>query len=391
MKYTQDFVSNKVFLDQMMSFDRLSATYVDGKPLQTGAFPQVNGDVIVRLYLPHAKEVTLFAGVSRKVHSEIELVNNSESPKGVFEGVIKYNENMTGMANVIVKVDGIEQLMKDLPLIWQGNRPLNGIEIPDPEADYLMIHNVPHGQYIRNTFWAQSMNNWEHCYIYTPPGYLKSEKEYPVLYLLHGGGDNELCWEYVGRICNIMDNLIAQEQAVPFIVVMCNDMLRAGGHVSNLMDRAFERMLIDDCIPFVEKNYRVKTGKWNRAIAGLSMGSFMTSDIGFGNPDVFSNVANFTAGLTCGDLLDRYTYSRPYHTMLASGPEEFAKNYKVMFRSTTPQEDHLEFFLEDDRLFEEAGISALPCYHRILYPPRTSKWNSWRMGMRDYAKLLFRD
>lgn len=391
MNFTQEFVANKLFQDQMMSFDRLSATNVDGKTIQTGAIPQVNGDVLIRLYLPNVKKVTLFASVSRNVSKEIELVHHSESPKGVVEGILPYDEKMTGMANVTVTADGENQLMRDLPIIWCGNRPMNGIEIPDPDGSYLLIHDVPHGQYTRNIFWSSTMNNWENCYVYTPAGYLKSAQEFPVLYLLHGGGDNELCWEYVGRVSHIMDNLIAAGKAEPFIIVMCNDMLRSGGVVSNLMDRAFEHMLIDDCIPFVENTYRVKTGKWNRAVAGLSMGSFMTSDIGFGNPDIFGNVANFTAGLTCGDLLDRYTYSRPYHTMLANGSEEFAKNYKIFFRSTTPQEDHLDYFLEDDRLFAEAGINELPCYHRVLYPPRTSKWNSWRMGLRDFAQLLFKE
>lgn len=390
MVFSQEFISNKLFIDQPLSFDRLSVTPVGDNIIQTGVFPQVNGDVLIRLYLPQAKEVNLVAAVSRKVQIQIPLIQNPDSPKGVLEGILPYNEELTGMANVLVTVDGKPELMKDLPIIWLGNRPGNAIEIPDPEGDYLLIRDVPHGHFTRNIFWSNAMNNWENCYVYTPAGYMKSAEEYPVLYLLHGGGDNETCWEYVGRVSHIMDNLIADGKAVPFIIVMCNDMLRAGGNVSMLIDQAFERMLIDDCIPFIEENYRVKTGKWNRAVAGLSMGSFMTSDIGFGNPDIFSCVANFTAGLTCGDLLDRYTYARPYHAMLEKGAEEFAKNYKVFFRSTTPQEDHLEYFLADDELFAKAGIDKLDCYHRTLYPPRTAKWNSWRMGLRDFAQLIFK-
>lgn len=374
----------------MLSFDRYSPAMAAGKPVQTGAFPQVNGDVIIRLYFPKAQNVALMAGVSPTRVKKVALACSPDRPAGVFEGTLKFDETMTGMVNTFVIVDGQPQLVQDLPIIWMGNRPINAFEVPDPEGDYLLIHDVPHGQFTRNTFWAHSMNNWERSYVYTPPGYMNSTESYPVLYLLHGGGDNELCWEYVGKISNIMDNLIAEKKAEPFIVVMCNDMLRAGGMVSDIIDRAFERMLIDDCIPYIENNYRVKTGKENRAIAGLSMGSFMTSDIGFGNPDLFAYVGNFTAGLTCGEMLNRYTYPRPYHATLAAGAEEFAKNYKLLFRSTTPQEDHLEYFLEDDRLYEEAGISALPCYYRTLYSERTTKWNSWRLGFRDFAKLLFR-
>lgn len=391
MIFSQDFVSNKMFLDQALSFDRLSDIKVNEKVIQTGAFPQVNGDVIIRIHLPNAKKVTAFVSDSRFASAEIELTTKDDRPEGVFEGILPYNERMTGLMNIRVKVDGTEQLIRDLPITWGGNRPINWIEVPDPDNEFLLIRDVPHGQFTRNIFWAQPMNNWENCYVYTPPGYFKTNDEYPVLYLLHGGGENELCWEYKGKVSHIMDNLIADGKAVPFLIVMCNGMLRAGGRVSSLVDRAFERMLIDDCIPYIEANYRVKTSKWNRAIGGLSLGSFMASDIGFGNPGVFSSIANFTAGITCGVLLDRYTYSRPHYAMLANGAEKFAQNYNVMFRSTCPQEDHLEYFLEDDKLFEAAGISTLPCYHRVLYPSRTAKWNSWRMGLRDFAQLLFRE
>lgn len=391
MEFTHDFLSNKLFQDQCTSFDPLAVSFADGVEFQTGAFVQPNGDVLIRLYLPHASEVQMWIGVSRKVNTNITLHPAKDLPKGVFEGTVPYNPSMTGGTLVRVTVDGHYELMQDLPLIWTGNRPFNTFEIPDPEADYLMIHDVPHGTMTRNTFWANAMHNWEHCFVYTPPGYLKSGEEYPVLYLQHGGGDNETSWEYSGRVAHIMDNLIAEGKAVPFIIVMCNDQLRYGGAVMDHIDKAFERTLIDDVIHFIEANYRVRTDKWNRAVAGLSMGSFMTSDIGFGNPDVFGYVGNFTAGLTCGDLLDRYTYPRPHLAMLEKGAEEFAKNYRILFRSTTPQEDHLEFFEADDKLFEDAGIAALPCYHRKLYDPSTSKWNSWRLGLRDFAQLIFRE
>ena len=70
--------------------------------------------------------------------------------------------------------------------------------------------------------------------------------------------------------------------------------------------------------------------------------------------------------------------------------ESFEKNYKVYYRSTTPIEDHLEFYKADDRLYQEAGIDRLPCYVRQLYPDGTSRWKSWRLGLRDYAKLIFK-
>lgn len=386
MQFTPELIHNKVYMSQTLSFDAMADVNTGVGPMPMGAFAQENGDILFRLNLPKAKEVHVHVSVSRKVFEDVVL---EKKEGGYFEGTLFFRENLTGPANVSVYVDGVTTLIPELPIIWGGCHPANNVEIPDPEADYLLIRKVPHGALTRELFWSAAVGNWERCMVYTPPGYQKSGENYPVLYLQHGGGDNEMMWEYVGRVSSIMDNLIADGKAVPFIIVMCNAMLREGGKVGFPVDKTYERMLIDDCIPFIEENYRVKTEKWNRAIAGLSMGSFMTSDIAFGNPDVFGYIGNFTAGMTRGDL--QMTYEHPWKALMAKGAEYFASQYKVYFRSTTPQEDHLEYFEADDAICAEAGVDKLPCYHRTLYPPRTAKWNSWRMGLRDYAQLIFRD
>ena len=96
---------------------------------------------------------------------------------------------------------------------------------------------------------------------------------------------------YAGRVAYILDNLIAEGKAEPFIVVMNNGMLRYSGNaVMSVIDLAFERMLTESCIPYIEKNYRVKAGKWNRAITGLSMGCMQTCDIAFRHPELFGNL-----------------------------------------------------------------------------------------------------
>jgi enterochelin esterase-like enzyme len=195
-------------------------------------------------------------------------------------------------------------------------------------------------------------------------------------------------WGFAGRVSYILDNLIAAGKAEPFLVVMNNDMLRYPGNNSGVIDLAFEQMLIESCIPHIERNHRVKTGKWNRALAGLSMGSMMSCDIAFRHPEVFGNLATFTASMTHETF--QTTYVRPYPTVLKDS-QKFGKNYQVYFRSTTKQEDHYpDYFVGDDKLAADSGIDKLPNYHRFLYPDRTTKWNSWRLGMRDYAQLLFR-
>lgn len=380
--FSQNFLDNKLFLDQALSFNQLGA-WPDGS--RGGAFPQPNGDVLVRLRIPGAETVRLHIFVSNQVFTDLELESRGE---GVFEGVVAFRENMTGPANVNVFVNGAEVLVPELPIIWTDNRPQNNLEIPDREGDYLLVKDVPHGSLTRELIPSRATGGWERCMVYTPPGCRNSDRPLPVLYLLHGGGDNELMWEYVGKLSHILDNLWAEGKAEKFLVVMMNGMLRAGGRIGSPVDETFEQMLLRDCIPFIEGNYRVRTDKWSRAIAGLSMGAYMACDISFAHPELFGSIGTFTASMQ----QDRSfaTYQRPYPRVLEAGPEPFAEHYRLYWRSTTPQENHPEFFEADDRLLKEAGIYDLPCHHRVIYGPNTSKWNSWRLGLRDFAQLLFR-
>lgn len=379
--FSQEYFNNKLFLDQALSFNSMGA-YPDGT--QGGAFPQPNGDVLVRLHINGAQTVRLHVAVSNQIFTDIVLAHQGGN---VFEGTLPYDARMTGPANVQVYVNGAEVLVPDLPVIWTDNRPQNNLEIPEEDADYLLIQDVPHGSLTRELIHSHATGNWERCMVYTPPDYRHSAEPLPVLYLLHGGGDNELMWEYVGKMSHTLDNLWAEGKARKFIVVMMNGMLRAGGRIGTPVDLTFQQMLIHDCIPFIEENYRVRTDKWSRAIAGLSMGAYMTCDIGFAHPELFGSIGTFTASMQSNGNMT--SYQRPYPQVLKAGAENFAKNYQLYWRSTTPQENHPEFFEADDRLLKEAGIYDLPCHHRVLYGAATSKWNSWRMGLRDFAQLVF--
>ena len=383
--FSKEYLGNKVFLEQTLSFNRVGKY---SGSITSGAFPQPNGDMLMRLYIPGAITVKLHVSVSNTVFTELILKDAGDD---IFEGTLPFDERMSGPANVKVYVNGAEVLMPDLPIIWTDNRPQNNLEMPDKNGEYLLVKDVPHGSLTREIIYSRSTGNFERCLVYTPSGYHTGSGDYPVLYLLHGGGDNESMWEYVGKMSSILDNLRAEKKAKDFIVVMMNGMLRSGGttgNVSGLVDKTFEDMLLGDCIPFIEKNYRVKTDKWNRAIAGLSMGAYMSCDIGFSHPELFGSIGTFTASMSKSDAFAEY--ERPYRKVLKEGAENFEKQYKLYWRSTTPQENHPEFFEADDELLKEAGIYQLPCHHRKLYSGTTSKWSSWRQGFRDFAELVFR-
>jgi enterochelin esterase-like enzyme len=382
ISFGKDLLSNGAFRDQALGFDPAHPAPTDGRPVETGALVQPNGDILFRIYAPHAKDVLLKLDNVRGG----ELVLRKQDD-GVFQGLFPYDENHTGPVNVDVQVDGAIFLHPFIPIHWSANRPRNFVEVPDTEIAFTRIEDVPHGAMSREIYWADALESWERSVVYTPPGYMKSTREYPVLYLLHGGGDNETTWEYCGRVAHILDNLIADGKSEPFIVVMSNGMLRYGGSTPGVLDDAFRRILTESSIPHVERSYRVKAGKWNRAIAGLSMGAYMTCDIAFRHPELFGSMGTFTASMTHESL--RATYERPYAGVMAD-PKRFSENYEVYFRSTTPQEDHFEYFVADDAICARAGIDKLPGYHRVVYPKRTTKWNSWRLGLRDFAQLIFR-
>ena len=253
-----------------------------------------------------------------------------------------------------------------------------------------------HGSLTSNLFWSDIMDNSERCFVYTPADYSNDQKNYPVVYMLNGGTDNETSWNNVGMVSNIFDNLIAEKKAVPFIAVMINSMLRKDGRISLIRDDGFDKMLTEDVIPFVEKHYRTRNGKKDRAIAGLSMGAYMTADIAFGHPELFGYVGTFTAciSLTKEQINEQYApnhIDRPQEKYFVThSADDFEKDFKIFYCSTTPQEDHLDLFLADDKRFNELSYTNNPGYIRHLYDEKTSKWNSWRMGIRDFVKLIFR-
>jgi enterochelin esterase family protein len=381
--FSTDFLANPVFRDLALNFDPPNPARVDGALLQTGALVQPSGDILFRIHAPQAQGVTLKFDLVRT--GELVL---AKQDNGIFEALLPYDDSHTGPMTVDVHVDGMIFLYPYMPIHWSASRPHNFIEVPDAEMEFMFIKDVPHGAMSREIYWADAIRSWERCIIYTPPGYMKSNKKYPVLYLQHGGGENEVVWGYCGRVAYILDNLIAAGKAEPFIVVMNNGMLRYPDNTGSIIDDAFERMLTQSCLPHIEKNYRVRTGKWNRALAGLSMGSMMSCDIAFRHPELFGNLGTFTASMTHETFAT--SYERPYPAVMKD-PTKFTRNYRVYFRSTTPQEDHYsDYFIADDKLCADAGIDKYPGYHRIVYAARTTKWNSWRLGLRDYAQLLFR-
>ncbi|MBR6081354.1 MAG: glycosyl hydrolase family 10, partial [Salinivirgaceae bacterium] len=177
----------------------------------------------------------------------------------------------------------------------------SGIEIPAHDADfYAAKKDVPHGLVQQVLFWSESTGKFQRAFVYTPPTYNNNPKEkFPVLYLQHGWGEDETAWSNQGHANLIMDNLIAEGKAKPFIIVMTygltND-IKFGSGFGQFTAKEFETMLCDELIPYIDSHFKTKTDRANRALAGLSMGGMETKLISGRKTDTFASFGLLSGG-----------------------------------------------------------------------------------------------
>ena len=273
-----------------------AAVVEDFKPTVTTQqgkqYPQVNSEGRVR--------VSISAPQALKVQLDIAAVKYDlvKDEKGIWTGESAPQD--VGFHYYQLNIDGASVPDPGSLYYYGASRWGSGIEIPALDQDFYALKDEPHGQLRENQYFSKTSNSVRRVYIYTPPGYEQSKsKRYPVLYLQHGMGENETGWGNQGHANLIMDNLIAEGKAVPFIIVMENSSVNFGGAPRGTKPNitgAFERILLDDLIPYVESNFRVIPDQAHRAMAGLSMGGMQTHSIVVANPDKFSYVGMFSSG-----------------------------------------------------------------------------------------------
>jgi enterochelin esterase family protein len=264
--------------------------------------------------------------------------------------------------------------------------------LPGKEAEFQDNKNVPHGDIRKVWFQSTTRDAQRRMHIYTPPGYDSSKESYPVLYLLHGGGDEDSGWSTIGRAGFILDNLLAEKKAKPMLVVMpdgssprlANPPPRPGTpEADKAMAAAQERFaneLVKDIIPYVEKNYRVPANAESRALAGLSMGGGQTLAAVTSYPDRFAYVGVWSAGIF-GNAAD---YEKRNAAFLdnADRVNQVVKLFSISVG-------------DKDFLFARAkGLSELLTRHGIKNELHVSggghTWINWRHYLHDFAPLLFR-
>jgi enterochelin esterase family protein len=266
----------------------------------------------------------------------------------------------------------------------------SGIEIPAKDQDFYAMKNVPHGQVREIPYFSKSNNSMRRCFVYTPPGYDgDSNKRYPVLYLQHGGGEDETGWASQGRANLIMDNLIAEGKTVPFIIVMDNGTWRmqgpprgerpAGEWPPKGWADGFTKTLLEEIIPMIDTNFRTLANVQNRAMAGLSMGGMQTRVITLANPDVFSHIGMFSGGSISVEDVEK-----------APGFKEKNKLVFISYGSReleNPRRGNSGDPRENTAKLKEAGMNT----HFYVSPQTAHEWQSWRRSLYQFAPLLFKN
>jgi enterochelin esterase-like enzyme len=245
----------------------------------------------------------------------------------------------------------------------------SGIEIPAPDQEFYALKNVPHGNVQQVLFHSPSTNSERRAFVYTPPTYGKDNKKYPVLYLQHGWGEDETAWSNQGHANLILDNLIAEGQIQPFIIVMTYGMtndVKFGG-IGKFTAQEFETVLVDELVPFIDANFRTIADRKHRALAGLSMGGMETKLISMRRPDKFGSYGLLSGGTYSPD--DWNGKQRPDVLFISCGSKENPAGVNASGKS-----------------LKDAGYNATA----YVSEGTAHEFLTWRRSLYQLAKLLFK-
>jgi enterochelin esterase-like enzyme len=274
-------------------------------------------------------------------------------------------------------VDGVKTLDPVNPDIKQGIRGVDSmVYLQGPGTEFQDNRPVPHGQIRKLWYQSSTLGMQRRMHVYTPPGYDAENQSYPVLYLLHGGGDEDSGWSTIGRAGFILDNLIAEGKAVPMLVVMPNGSLPAREpRVS------FEQELMQDVLPAVEANFRVQADAGKRAIAGLSMGGGHTTEVFGANHAQFAWASVWSAGIFGGD---KSAFETQYRNFLAAAD---AVNEGTQHLSVVVGVD--DFAYPGSNALSEV-LTAHDIEHDFVETAGGHTWINWRAYLNNYAQQIFK-
>lgn len=329
-------------------------------------YPQVNsqGYARFRIHAPAADSVRVSLGLGGRGGTKLAKAEDGywtgTTAGPMDEGFHYYNVNIDGG-----KFNDPGALNFYGSVRWES-----GIEIPAHDQEFYALKDVPHGKVEQILFPSKSTNTSRRAFVYTPPGYDKNKStRYPVLYLQHGWGEDETAWSNQGRANLIMDNLIAERKIKPFIIVMTYGMtndIKFGG-LKNFDVTAFQTVLVDELVPYVDANFPTVADPAHRAMAGLSMGGMETRLVTLNKPEVFSYYGLLSGGTyKPEDIKDK---SKVKLIFLSCGSKERPDGVKTATAA-----------------LKEAGFNAVS----FISEGTAHEFQTWRRSLHELAPLLFK-
>jgi enterochelin esterase family protein len=385
-------------------------------------FPRIEADnrVTFRFTAPYAQKV------------QVSIANVPYDMVKGEDGVWTYTSEPQdlGYHNYWMIVDGAIVLDPATDGFIGYSHMCNAFEIPDPNGSFYDLKDVPHGNVLLENYYSTVTESWRHIFVYTPPDYEKNTSaRYPVLYLQHGGGEDQRVWIEMGRTNLILDNLIAEGKAKPFIVVMETSAARKPGEPIPQMRApgapapgqgapggqqgprpgqgapgaqpgqgaqgaqprpaapgqgapggqaapprmgfsfdTYAELMIKDMIPYIDKNFRTLSDQSNRAMSGLSMGAMCTKSVTLAHLDTFGYIGLFSGGtIAPAEITDK-------------------SKVKLVFMSYGSRERGSESVKNAANALNQAGIKGVS----YVSPLTAHEFQSWRRSLHEFAQLLFK-
>ena len=380
----------------------LAQDSVDFKPATSNVldaqYPRVdsNSRVQIRFKAPDATKVKLNFWSGPKVDME-------KQADGFW--TVTTPPMAPGLHYYTLIVDGAEVSDPASTGYFGGSKWASAVEVPEAGADYYLPRDVPHGQ-VREVWYNSSVTGmWRHALVYLPPGYdTQTKTRYPVLYLQHGGGEDETGWIRQGKANFILDNLIASGNTKPMIVVMANGYANRAGYtppdltgkpfgspefIKVMQERmgAFEDDMTKALIPFIDKTFRTISDREKRAMAGLSMGGMQTFQVTLNRLDLFSYIGGFSGAANVFVMGNEKLDTKTAFNGAMADPAAFAKRVHLLWIGVgTDEPDRMKAGLEKLHTSLDEG----KIQHVFYESPGTShEWQTWRRDLKDFAPRLF--
>ena len=362
-------------IDMPKKFEVPADAFIAETTVPGNEFPKVDkeGRAYFKINAPEARKVVV--DICNKKY------DMQSDGKGNFTAIT--DPLPVGFHYYFMNINGVNFIDPATETFFGCNRESGGIEIPEgPEGDYYRPQQgVPAGCVRSIYYYSNEQKKWRHAMVYTPAEYEKNaKKRYPVLYLQHGMGEGETSWSNQGHMQHIMDNAIFKGETVPMIVVMESGDIKAPfgqGQTMESYGTSFYPVLLNDLIPYIDANFRTKTDRDNRAMAGLSWGGHQTFDIVFNNLDKFAWLGTFSGAIFGLDVKTAYNgvftnadeFNKKIHYMYMNwGSEDFIKSGDIVKQLR-------EMGIKVDSS-ESAGTA-----HEFL---------TWRRGLNEFIPHLFK-